>query len=57
VLDSTLGQALGQKIVSHSAAATFKTTHIMAKGNNSHKKETKKPKKEKPKVVATRKTN
>ena len=28
----------------------------MAKGNNSHKKETKKPKKEKPKVVATRKT-
>ena len=28
----------------------------MAKGNNSHKKETKKPKKEKPKVVATRRT-
>jgi len=30
---------------------------IMAKGNNSQKKETKKPKKEKPKVLATRKTN
>jgi len=29
----------------------------MAKGNNSQKKETKKPKKEKPKIVATRKTN
>ncbi len=29
----------------------------MAKGNNSHKKEVKKPKKEKPKVVATRKSN
>lgn len=26
----------------------------MAKGNNSHKKETKKPKKEKPKVLPTR---
>lgn len=30
---------------------------IMAKGNNSHKKEVKKPKKEKPKPLATRKTN
>jgi hypothetical protein len=30
---------------------------IMGKGNNSQKKETKKPKKEKPKVLATRKTN
>jgi hypothetical protein len=27
---------------------------IMAKGNNAHKKEVKKPKKEKPKVPATR---
>jgi hypothetical protein len=30
---------------------------IMGKGNNSQKKEVKKPKKEKPKVLATRKTN
>jgi hypothetical protein len=30
---------------------------IMAKGNNSHRKEVKKPKKEKPKGPATRKTN
>jgi hypothetical protein len=30
---------------------------IMGKGNNSRKKEVKKPKKEKPKVLATRKTN
>jgi hypothetical protein len=29
----------------------------MGKGNNSQRKETKKPKKEKPKVAATRKTN
>jgi hypothetical protein len=29
---------------------------IMGKGNNSRKKEVKKPKKEKPKVLATRKT-
>jgi hypothetical protein len=29
----------------------------MGKGNNSQKKEVKKPKKEKPKVLATRKTN
>jgi hypothetical protein len=29
---------------------------IMGKGNNSHKKEAKKPKKEKPKILATRKT-
>jgi hypothetical protein len=29
----------------------------MGKGNNSQRKEAKKPKKEKPKVVATRKTN
>jgi len=28
----------------------------MAKGNNAHKKEVKKPKKEKPKVVATRRS-
>jgi hypothetical protein len=30
---------------------------IMGKGNHSQKKEVKKPKKEKPKVLATRKTN
>jgi hypothetical protein len=30
---------------------------IMGKGNNSQKKEVKKPKKEKPKILATRKTN
>lgn len=35
-------------------SAAYKT---MAKGNNSHKKEVKKPKKEKPKPLATRKTN
>jgi hypothetical protein len=29
----------------------------MAKGNNSHRKEVKKPKKEKPKPVATRKSS
>lgn len=29
----------------------------MGKGNNSKRKETKKPKKEKPKVLATRKTS
>jgi hypothetical protein len=29
---------------------------IMGKGNNSQKKEVKKPKKEKPKILATRKT-
>jgi hypothetical protein len=29
----------------------------MAKGNNSHKKEVKKPKKEKPKVPATRRSS
>ncbi len=29
----------------------------MGKGNNSHKKEAKKPKKEKPKVLATRKSS
>ncbi len=29
----------------------------MGKGNNAHKKEVKKPKKEKPKVLATRKSN
>ena len=34
-----------------------KPNKIMAKGNNSHKKEVKKPKKEKPKPLATRKTN
>jgi hypothetical protein len=34
--------------------ATDNKRTIMAKGNNSQKKETKKPKKEKPKQVATR---
>jgi hypothetical protein len=36
--------------------ATTNREFIMGKGNNSQKKEVKKPKKEKPKVLATRKT-
>jgi hypothetical protein len=37
--------------------ATTNQEFLMGKGNNSQKKEVKKPKKEKPKVLATRKTN
>jgi hypothetical protein len=43
--------------MSRHAQVTTKPGVHMGKGNNSQKKEVKKPKKEKPKVLATRKTN
>lgn len=43
---------------SHTPGAPNNTRTIMAKGNNAHKKEVKKPKKEKPKPLPTgRKTH
>jgi hypothetical protein len=41
----------------HAQGRSSNQEFIMGKGNNSRKKEVKKPKKEKPKVLATRKTN
>jgi hypothetical protein len=41
----------------HAQGTSPNQEFIMGKGNNSRKKEVKKPKKEKPKVLATRKTN
>ena len=54
------GHLLGNDAVSRQTTGPFNIEHHkldMAKGNNSHKKEVKKPKKEKPKVVATRRSS
>jgi hypothetical protein len=48
--ESVLTDAFGYRWNSPADSPRLKTTHkFMAKGNNSHRKEAKKPKKEKPK--------
>ena len=59
-LPSVGGDLLGSKLMLRKTAKPIQLQNHkldMAKGNNSHKKEVKKPKKEKPKLVATRRSS